>query len=287
MIDPNLADSLGDLQIERGIEEPLYHYTSISNLKSILEDKEFWVTRSDFLNDPGEVIYFADLVTKIIDQLNLPKEWSHHLYENFRTYFPVAFQPRFYILSLSRNKDSLAMWNYYGKNDGYCMGINFNTLLENLNFKGYHYHHGSVLYDEESQVKILKDELQLTYNYWLTNHEAAENMLLAMIDTLIGRWVFYALFFKHKGFQQEEEYRIVFGDQNNLTVNYRPGHGVFTPYIKVPAVKNNEKFPLESITIGPLIKHDNAERGLAEWSRHKELFDGPPCIHRSTIPLRF
>lgn len=194
------------------------------------------------------------------------------MYENFKTYFPTAFQPRFYILSLSSNEDSLAMWNYYGKNDGYCMGINFNKILENVNFKGYDYNHGSVIYDEKVQIKILENELLYTYNYWLTNHQEAEEMLQAMIDTIIKRWVFYALFFKHNGFQQEEEYRIAFQHQNHLTVNYRTGHGVFTPYITVPAVQNkDDKFPLNSITIGPLIKHDKAERGLAEWSR--KLFD--------------
>ncbi|MCM2531938.1 hypothetical protein NDK43_05465 [Neobacillus pocheonensis] len=77
MIDQNLEDNLGYLKIEKNTGKPLYHYTSISNLKSIIEEKEFWVTRSNFLNDPGEVIYFVDLVTKIIYHLNLPEEWSN------------------------------------------------------------------------------------------------------------------------------------------------------------------------------------------------------------------
>lgn len=286
MIDQVLYDSLGDIQINKTIEETLYHYTSISNLKNIIESKEFWVTRSDFLNDPGEVIYFAELVTKEIEQLKIPKEWLDLLYQNFKTYFPVAFSPSFYILSLSNNKDSLSMWNYYGKNDGYCIGIDFTKMLEIFNTKGYTYWHGSIIYDEKIQINILNNEFQNTYNYWVTEHQGEEKMLMTMIDTLINRWVRYALFFKHNSFQQEEEYRVVFPHTSNLIVNYRTDHGVFTPFITIAVEKNkDEKFPLNSITIGPSIKHDKAERGLAEWSRR--LFHNPQRILRSKIPLRF
>lgn len=45
-------------------DEKLYHYTSISGLKGILDKEEFWVTKSDFLNDPSETSYIFDIIRK-------------------------------------------------------------------------------------------------------------------------------------------------------------------------------------------------------------------------------
>lgn len=83
---------------------------------------------------------------------------------------------------------------------------------------------------------------------------------------------------------------IVFPHDGKFDVKYRTGYGVFTPYIAVPTTKSEgDKFPLESITIGPLIKHDRAQKGLAEWLRkNSHRFERPnQAISESNIPLRF
>lgn len=182
------------------------------------------------------------------------------------------------------------MWNYYGKNDGYCIGLNFSEVMNTLVHHSYSPIHGSIIYDSDEQIRILESELQYAYDFWKQNHEGNENMLLTIVDTLFIRWATYTLFFKHSGYQQEEEYRIVFPHEGKFDVKYRTGHGVFTPYIAVPTTKSErDKFPLESIAMGPLIKHDRAQKGLAEWLRKNgNRFEGPnQAIFESSIPLRF
>jgi len=304
MRDEQLYNLFGEHKVEKTKIEVLYHYTSISSFKSIIEKKELWITRSDFLNDPEELSYFANLVVKTIDSIrvtrSIPEEFLNPLYTNYLSYFQSVFPQNHYILSLSKSLDSLSMWNYYGKNDGYCIGLNFKELTETITFNRFNFHHGSVNYNVDEQISILDLELQSAYDYWVTSHNSDPSKIQSITDTLFDRWSMYALFFKHEGYQNEIEYRLVLTHRADFNVMYRTAYGVFTPYVVLPTkrvhlelernpVDINDKFPLESVTISPYIKHDQAERGLAEWLRkNNHPLDQPnQMILPSSIPIRF
>lgn len=44
----------------------LYHYTNLSGLKGIVENDEFWVTKSDFLNDKSEMVYILETINDVL-----------------------------------------------------------------------------------------------------------------------------------------------------------------------------------------------------------------------------
>lgn len=301
MRDDEIYQLLGGHRIDKINSNVLYHYTSISSFKSIIENKELWITRSDFLNDPDELLYFAKLVVQTIEAIQvtgaIPEDFLNALKGNYISYFQNAFPQNYYILSLSKNSDSLSMWNYYGKNDGYCIGLNFKELSETITTNRFNSLHGSVIYNHDEQISILDLELQTAYEYWVQNDKANPSLIHSITDTLFVRWALYALFFKHEGYQNENEYRLVLTHRSDFNVMYRTAHGVFTPYVVLPTnrldledkpVDVNEKFPLESVTISPYIKHDRAVRGLSEWlKKNNHTLDQPnQIILPSSISIR-
>jgi hypothetical protein len=101
----------------------LHHYTSVFALQNIITNGEFWLTRGDFLNDRQEVMYFGDSAIKLLEALKatetMDEDFIISLQYNLHHYSSALFSSQFYILSLALDNDSLGMWNYYGKNDGY------------------------------------------------------------------------------------------------------------------------------------------------------------------------
>ena len=73
----NLDEDIGIEVLKKGI---IYHYTSVEGVLGILDKSEFWVTKSDFLNDISEINYTFDLFEE--NFLNKIK------YENVRTRIP-------------------------------------------------------------------------------------------------------------------------------------------------------------------------------------------------------
>ena len=43
----------------------LYHYTQIAGVQGILDEKSFWATKSDFLNDPREFSYIIEVIQQM------------------------------------------------------------------------------------------------------------------------------------------------------------------------------------------------------------------------------
>ena len=57
VIDNALLDKISSKMIPDILTQPsIYHYTSISGLKGILENKRLWFTHIDYMNDRDEVI---------------------------------------------------------------------------------------------------------------------------------------------------------------------------------------------------------------------------------------
>jgi hypothetical protein len=47
-------------------DDLIYHYTDAVGLKGLLTDRVFWATKSLFLNDPTEVVYSVEAVTRVL-----------------------------------------------------------------------------------------------------------------------------------------------------------------------------------------------------------------------------
>lgn len=123
-------------------EQILYHYTSASSLISIIENKEFWISQRDFMNDKYETKYPSEQFLELFKNNNNINYDPNYFIENF-----LSSLHNQYILSFSLLSDSLHQWSYYGKNDGYCLGIKKGKLIELLTNLKMEFKYGKVIYD--------------------------------------------------------------------------------------------------------------------------------------------
>lgn len=304
-------------------QDEIYHYTSLTSLDSILTKKIFWATESRFMNDAGETTYIEDVLYKV--GLKLTKDGSDEKLINFVTFLYSQLKTTnydqknywTYILSFSTKRDSLAMWNYYGKNDGYCIGLDYKTLLkkkkENIQEKKNHAKYGtaiaSVIYSEKKQIEIMEREIDLLYKYYLSNIstevpsvsptkdsvsqlvnddiiDIPQEIELQFADVVINRWKKYlAGIMKHPSFEPEQEVRMMFKlNKGTEDIKYRVYRGIMAPYIEIDDILH-----VRSIMIGPMIKHDQALMGLCNWLAQPEIEVNlkDEDITQSSIPLRF
>lgn len=203
--------------------------------------------------------------------------------EDVYLYIKENLKPRLrktYILSLSKNRDSLILWGNYSNNSGYNIGFKRKELIEQFKQNLYSNEKiydrvidGEVNYVDISQkknmdIKIIKE----FYDYYKECKEKNidEDIIICGI---ISNIISVGLFTKKKVFSNEEEYRVVIIKEDNkddsIDMNsFRCKDGAIIPFLKVP-------FKDESITnimIGPNNKSDISEEGLRALFEHKRKF---------------
>ncbi|ARR10780.1 DUF2971 domain-containing protein [Paenibacillus bovis] len=302
-------EDLGEHQLINENFDNLYHYTSIQGLEGIVTYGCFWVTHVKFMNDSSENSYFWGVLKEVIDDFakmhpenSVRKGFVAELNKVMDIHTKVMNVINHYVLSFSTQSDSLSMWNYYGKNDGYCLGFSKNEIIEVMNKLNDDKNvdlvlTAQVIYDKEVQVNILRNELENVYKWFLENKDNNQwkdinNRAFSrgIASYAIERFATYASFFKHPAFRDEGEFRVYIRQTMfDNPANYRPYQGIIIPYIKVNIKKNNEEIPLESINVGPLIKHDLAVEGLERWLSTQSLTKPIDEIKltQSNIPIRF
>jgi len=240
----------------------LYHYTNLEALINIIETNTLWATDCKYLNDISETkamdkIYDELLKTKnenLKNHISETKEKNNEERENTKN--------RTYFLSFTTEKDSIALWNYYGKNgvvlEFDTSGIIYNTdNIINVKDKNNECHsvpseiiYGKIKYND-SEIKELYFKLfeqkDSDFNSEKNISEnAIEDIRMALkLDNII-------YFKKDNGFSYENEYRIMI----NLKINdamkieqFRVKNDLIIPYIVVNF--ENNLLSLKSITINP------------------------------------
>lgn len=101
----------------------LYHYTSVDGFFSILNGKSLRLTRSGFLNDPSDCTVLTSLIHDYLDSedaLSVIHTFNHNviqIYKNAKLLDYITFLQNkipLYVFSLTKNSDTMGMWNYYG-----------------------------------------------------------------------------------------------------------------------------------------------------------------------------
>ena len=292
--------------ITRGTEFSgfLYHYTSVGTLLKILKSKQLRFSNRLYLNDYSEGRYVLDICSENID--DIWPEQSSYSKDKFKDALSALKRNitigkfSIYQLSLSRDSDSLSMWNYYAKGDGINIQLSSSKLIESFGTQystearwPVGFMHGSVIYDKQEQLKILK---QLLLDFSKT---------VPMIDEwyLYTSWavLHVGTFFKNRSFREEQEYRISFNpafdfeDQEKcLTIKstkreepyrvdvYQNGN-MLVPYIDI----DFDEEVVEGITLSPRTEINSIESGL-RIALHMSGFDTRKVIiGKSEIPVRF
>ena len=204
----------------------LAHYTSISNAESILKNKEIWFSNPLYLNDSEELrfglsqgqdlILFDDEAEQLLLKALGNQAHLDELRENFEKIFKTyedEFAIDTFVLSFCNHKPDdadgkLSMWRGYGANgNGACIVFDGSQLAETEDSplilgRMYYASHEQRVFQMRKYIAILCEELQRAPN--------------GKYDIFSAAWYYFeriklfALFTKHAGFSEEEEWRVVY-----------------------------------------------------------------------------
>lgn len=111
-------------------QNKLYHYTSVNGFEGIIKNDSIIMTRSEFLNDPNDCRFFIELMKRYLNSCD--EEALNEKFKSEKECVRARVDPIYaicspieyiqyvrkliglYVMSLSNEHDSMAMWNYYG-----------------------------------------------------------------------------------------------------------------------------------------------------------------------------
>lgn len=226
----------------------LYHYTSGSGLKSIIEENQLWLSERSYMNDILEVEYTKELIRELFKD-KIP--FSDDIIEN--TLLKNEMQ---YVFSTSLEKDSINMWSYYSGIDAYCIVFDRRKLRDyfiDLNTVNYKLFYGQVIYDRKKQNKIMSEVCNTVISdlfQVLTKGIKKEDTTKIKKEYEDAKYIFqffYSLC-KQQGHSCEKEFRYLVS--NVEKVDFIIKKGLFVPIYKI-GNKATKKIPINQIIIGP------------------------------------
>lgn len=238
---------------------PLFHYTDLNAVVSILQHRKLWLTDLRYLNDKTE---FSHGVSRLLAATtNAP----HGLFCNpmfapqaahvVRTKMEeagqhgVSFDP-IYICSLSRAENLLSQWRGYGQ-----YAIEFDEVLLRQQAPSML----ECVYDSKIQTNLalgaITDAIQ-SVSHALDDHGCIGE---GGYDALT-RLLTLAATFKDEGFAEEREVRLVFSDDGRDT-KFRVRNNILVPYVELPISLDCVK----AVHIGPINERELAEISLRDF----------------------
>jgi Protein of unknown function (DUF2971). len=263
---------------ESDIQPTLYHYTSCETLISIVTKQEFWLSNVEFMNDKLEVNYSMRIIQTALAESSVDERSAKIFLKTIKKHKKRANET-LYVLSLSKDEDSLNLWNNYGKNDGYSIGIDtpkfitkiterrigVKTSQETLLFDNISVF-GNVLYDEASQVRFFRELFDHYYSFILNTNifrinELNTNKIISEMFQVWDTILKFSYMIKQKEHQIENEFRFIAFNDNHQANFFRVRNGIVLPYIKI-GFEKNELMPIKEICIGPKINENIASAGI-------------------------
>lgn len=318
-------------------EDLAWHYTSAASLVSILEHGRLWAGSAALMNDSAEIQAGREALRRAI-QARALEPWQRKQLERSGA-MKDGVPDEVFLLSASKDADSLTLWRSYGTGTEaeYAIALDTNVPLMPVmqSELGAHPHPPRTWYSDAEDVTdegvpfpiydpdapVIYDEAWTDVEYLRDDAAPAE----AVLDDLLlhmtkppenegGRRIIFStytssmpnrtMFFKHAGFEDEDEVRAVWTVSPWWRfVLYRGARFGVTPYIEVgarkPGLERDEDFegygdfvlpsqldrlPIRAVRIGPTRRPQAFRRGLRELLNRYGYEDVD--IHESETPYR-
>jgi len=297
----------------------LHHYTTAAGLKGIIESQQLWATNISYLNDAEEHIGFFDrrlshLLAKpvraavaeiattasdrnqidvhggvekaveesIKDLISLLRTATLNVDKPYVTAFCSA------VPNATPDDGLLSQWRGYGTDGGYAIVFDTHGLERLLveESKTFHYQYPFILSNVEyyDQITSEKAAFPETLEWEAIVQKTIRNFILAKkwegLEELAGPIAALSCRYKHSGFREEAEVRIVAtpsssellkmaqdaGDKRPpKPVHFVTKNGVLVPYIKLFGHKSNgslTKLPIRKIIVGPHLEKLKRQKAI-------------------------
>jgi hypothetical protein len=266
----------------------LYHYTGADGLIGVVENRNLRATDYRHLNDRKEHRIGARMLQEEVRTSGLA--------DNHRDAFErlvANTQKGYFVLSFSESEDQLSQWRAYCPGgSGYALGFEQKNDLFSL-AEQHSFNLIRCVYDRSKQRSLCKylvdsfTEGMVTRQSWWSGKDVASrarafferyewNLALALVMSAL----------KHKGFEEEREWRLVSQYPNDglYGVSFRPGRFGVTPFFELPIAAEEGPWRIDEITIGPTANRAAARSALDLLLSRNQAIAGR--INLSRTPLR-
>lgn len=296
-----------------------WHYTSAAGLVGILKTNELWASGLYQLNDPAEGEYGHTVLQRVWDDMRegVEDEGTIEMIDLILSMQSIsATQDSIHVFSASLAKDALSLWQYYGADDGYAVGMSAGavsrleiqspaSLPESLGYRQ-RWWVMPVIYEPVQQHAIAEalirafiaqqpDPLRWEADYsgidWSasplpTTKELRERLVRLIWADERTLWVrLFAAFAKDPAFAHEREVRFIADRVSPSERDYRAIGGRIVPFIRLASPQRDRlgaPLPVDQILCGPTTPLDTerAVRSMLETFGHTAA-----TVERS--PIRF
>ncbi len=311
LFDPLFADLRGDDCFPKN-RPLLAHYTSISVLEAVLRNNEVWFSNPLFMNDMEEVRFGINagasllLASPEIESACGSKQRFDALKSAFNHYYNTFANDHVldtYVFCLSEHtKDDtdglLSMWRGYGSNgNGAAIVLDTAKLpaREESPLIVASVHYGTT----EARLNWLRQRIT-EFAEILGKSNIPDDKLYLGSFCFFQRLVLFAIFTKHRGFKEENEWRVVYmRDRDTAKVfdrmfSYWVGPRGVEPKLKlnievVPDLADNHitlSKMIERIILGPSLSSPLARSSILKMLDSLGRSELKDRIVSSTIPFR-
>lgn len=285
----------------------LYHYTSQVGLLGILSSKSIWCTNSLFLNDPTEFKYTMQHAKRMASQL-YEDDYNESFGWKLRHELESIAADNLYVSSFSERPDLLSQWRgYCPGGNGYCLGFDRELLEDYCVANGMRLERCLYSLDEQlgAVAEVIaaalrefptmpicreefndlesKDKVDFMARYRADLEGASAKQAKGIIFTACEMLIELAPRFKHEGFHEEAEWRIITNDPVRQIL-YRTGPSYVVPYISLDLLEYN-KHALCEVIVGPNPNQDRAQKA-AEIVLRAAGYDAS-IVSSSCVPFNY
>jgi hypothetical protein len=324
LTNPNLlAKKLWDAWAakHRGGPAILYHYTAADGLLGMLQSHQIWATNVRFMNDRSELDYGINLVYRVFEEDEfvgkLPlkdKPAFTKIKKNIRVMLDDAEKKTtHFAICFCEKENLLSQWRGYGESgSGFALGFQTERLNEFVaeprpNLKPEQMLPvilRRVIYDEYAQKDFVRSCIRAivkSIQFDRSVKTAAQTEWLQTAPGIVVNRLLYECLvcFKHPGFYEEEEWRLIqqgrVGDQDVTRVDFRTRSGrivSYTPLAFRSAADAQPRhgrdpniLPIVAITYGPTLDPGGSERALRGFLASRGYDADRIVVRPSGIPF--
>lgn len=286
-------------------EKTLYHYTSTDVFRKILENREFWISNANFMNDEQEILNGISLCREVIEY---KRKTAERKYGQFYRSLAASCERResaglfnihsenIFAMSFCSSGDILTQWQEYA-NGGISIGFRnapegspekihlTNTLGTISEMKTI-----SVIYDIDEKKKVMSDLMDIGIE--IMEQNPGKNIRDIVVDMVSDALYLFFPAMKNRSFVHERESRFVYyiQDTEDRQVEFREKHGIILPYIRMKITdaegKLHASFPIDDIVISPGPRIDYVAKSVKYFLKMSGYGYLADKVRKSDIPYR-
>jgi hypothetical protein len=254
------------------VPDLLFHYTTATGLMGIVEKNQLWATSLEYMNDASELTLAIEKVVPLLRARGL-EGLANNITPGLMALDPDYLQ-RITVCAVcfSTEGDLLSQWRAYGASgSGYALGFRGPQLAQVAQRKGWQL--AKCLYKDDEHEQALSALVDKA----IQQVESGAGFVNALQQ--FWTWLLQAaVLIKHKGFREEQEWRLVSVKIGMRDMRYRVGQSMLIPY----ETMDFDKELLSVLRVGPQRHQNLAVAALREYMSCKahDLVEG------SVIPFR-